>query len=177
MKNHSLISFFLMTLIVFYAAISYPAVADETGKKQYIFTDDKQLSRDYSGISPIIPVTPAILDNDSVKWESLGDGMKRKVFFNDRLTVVILQIERPVKPDEIMKCHYHAHDQITYVLEGRLKVNINGLIKEISQGGCYIIPSNIHHGIIPSSERVSILDIFTPTREDFRPSQAIQKTL
>jgi len=143
-------------------------ISAETGH-QYIFTDDRNLPRDYNVADPILPVKPAVLSSDSVKWEDAGDGAKRKVFFNDRLTMVLLQIDRPVKAGEAVVCHYHAHDQTTYVLEGKVKVKVGDDVREIGPGGCYIVPSNVHHGIVTVTPRVVIMDVFTPTREDFRP--------
>lgn len=130
--------------------------------------DDRSLPRDYRSVDPVVPVKPAVFDADSTRWEDVGDGAKRKVFFNDRLTMVLLQIDRPVKPDEAMVCHYHVHDQITYVLEGKLKVKVGSEVREIGPGGCYIVPSNVHHGVVTMTRRVVIMDVFTPTREDFR---------
>ncbi|MHC9542827.1 MAG: cupin domain-containing protein [Vulcanimicrobiota bacterium] len=140
----------------------------ETGRS-YIFTDDRSLPRDYHTADPVVPVKPAILAEDSTEWEDVGDGARRKVFFNDRLTMVLLQIDRSVKPDEALVCHYHAHDQTTYVLEGKLNVKVGDEVREIGPGGCYIVPSNVHHGIVTMTPRVVIMDVFTPTREDFRP--------
>lgn len=134
-----------------------------------IYTDERVLPRDYESNLPVITVDPAILGAGDREWESIGDGAKRKVFFNDRLTMVLLKIDRPVKPDEKMTCHYHSHDQITYVVEGRLKVQVGEEKKEIGPGGCYVVPSNVHHGIVTLTPKVFIIDVFTPTREDFRP--------
>ena len=70
---------------------------------------------------PVIPVDPAILSASDIPWEDLGNGMKRKVFFNDRLTFVILEINRPAEKDGEIVLHSHPHDQISYVLEGKNK--------------------------------------------------------
>ncbi len=158
------ICYVLVMILCTWSACAY----GDTGRS-YIFTDEKSLPRDYCVADPVFPVKPAILTADSVRWEDAGDGAKRKVFFNDRLTMVLLQIDRPVKPDEAIACHYHAHDQVTYVLEGKVRVKVGGEVREIGPGGCYIVPSNVHHGIVTATPRVVIMDVFTPTREDFRP--------
>lgn len=116
----------------------------------------------------IMPVLPAILSSDKTPWEDLGNGMRRKVFFNDRLTFVILEINRPVNEQEEFVLHSHPHDQITYLQEGKLLVKLGELEETIETGGVYIIPSNIPHGVKVLSEKVILIDVFTPTREDFR---------
>ena len=93
--------------------------------------------------------------------------MRRKVWFNDRLTLVLLEFTRiPGKPPAAQ--HYHAHDQMSYVIEGRLRALLDGKTREIGPGGVFIAPSNVRHGIELVSEKVVLLDVFTPTREDFR---------
>jgi len=137
--------------------------------RTYVFTGETGPPRDYRAPDPLVPVDPAILPADA-PWAPAGEGMKRKVFFNDRLTMVLLRIDRPVKAAEAVTCHYHVHDQATYVMEGKLRVKVGGSTREIGRGGCYIVPSNVPHGIVPLTRRVTILDVFTPTREDFRPA-------
>lgn len=113
-------------------------------------------------------VLPAIFSSNETPWEELGNGTRRKVFFNDRLTFVILEINRPVDEHAELVVHSHTHDQITYLQEGKLLVKTGDIEKEIEEGGIYIIPSNVPHGIKVLSEKVVLIDVFTPTREDFR---------
>ena len=40
--------------------------------------------------------------------------------------------------------HRHPHEQITYVVEGRL--NIAGIPTLVEKGDSYLIPSNVEHG-------------------------------
>ena len=40
--------------------------------------------------------------------------------------------------------HRHPHEQITYVVEGRL--NIAGIPTVVEKGDSYLIPSNVEHG-------------------------------
>ncbi|MDQ7827183.1 MAG: type 1 glutamine amidotransferase domain-containing protein [Candidatus Eremiobacteraeota bacterium] len=160
---------FALTMLMFTAITGIAAAAGDQSPSP-VFTDERVLPRDYRELAPLVPVNPAILQNDEVPWESAGEGMRRKVFFNDRLTVVLLQIERPAKPGEKLQCHCHAHDQITFILDGKAKVEVGKKIKEIGTGDCYIVPSNVRHGMVPLSQRLRILDMFTPTREDFRPA-------
>ena len=104
---------------------------------------------------------------ESVPWEELGHGLRRRVLFTDRLTMVLLEI-RTVPDAAPVKTHYHPHDQITYVLEGEALVHLDGQELEVGPGGAYCVPSNVHHGLKPLSDKVVIVDCFTPTREDFR---------
>ncbi|UCD30121.1 MAG: hypothetical protein JSV03_06530, partial [Planctomycetota bacterium] len=48
-------------------------------------------ARDYQSGGPIITVEPTVINADDRPWEQVGDGVRRKVYFNDRLTVVYLE--------------------------------------------------------------------------------------
>jgi quercetin dioxygenase-like cupin family protein len=45
---------------------------------------------------------------------------------------------------------------------------VGGKAREIGPGGVFIAPSNVRHGIELLTDKVVLLDVFTPTREDFR---------
>lgn len=130
-------------------------------------TDDKQLDRDYAAHEPVVPVEAAIVTADEKPWEILDSETRRKVFFNDRLTMVLLEIT-PNKPGQDALAHYHYHDQITHILEGTGVVTIGKLSKVIGPGSTYILPSNVHHSMKVTSNKLVLIDMFTPTREDFR---------
>jgi quercetin dioxygenase-like cupin family protein len=130
-------------------------------------TDNKKAPRDYSSSPPAVKVEPAILEGADTPWQQVEPGLRRKVWFNDRLTLVLLEFTRiPGKPSAAQ--HYHAHDQMSYVIEGRLRAMLDGKAREIGPGGVFIAPSNVRHGIELVSEKVVLIDVFTPTREDFR---------
>jgi len=124
--------------------------------------------RDYQGGEPIIPVESSVITADDRPWEQVGEGVRRKVYFNDRLTLVYLEIvggdTRPASPP-----HHHYHDQIGYVLEGRSLVQLGSQTREIGPGGAYIVTSNMPHALKPLTDKLVLIEVFTPTREDFRP--------
>lgn len=124
------------------------------------------MARDYSVSAPIVPVSPAILLDDERPWERMPDGSRRKVYFNDRLTMVLFEVHGP--STRALKTHHHPHDQITYVLQGRARVQVGDVIRVVGPGAVYIAPSNVPHGMQVLSRRFVGLDVFTPTREDFR---------
>ncbi len=123
--------------------------------------------RDYRVSSPIIPVESSVIAADDCPWQDLGNGSRRKAYFNDRQTVALLEITggdvRPAPP-----LHRHSHDQIGYVMEGRALATLGDRTQEIGPGGVYIVTSNTPHGLKPLTSRLVLLEAFTPTREDFR---------
>lgn len=62
--------------------------------------------------------------------------------------------------------HSHPHEQLTYVLSGRFSFTIDGVTKEVSAGDTLYKKPNVVHGCV-CTEAGTLLDTFTPQREDF----------
>ena len=63
--------------------------------------------------------------------------------------------------------HSHPHEQVRYLVEGRVEMNINGKKNELVKGDSYYAPSNIPHGVVALEPSV-IIDTFYPPREDYQ---------
>jgi quercetin dioxygenase-like cupin family protein len=55
---------------------------------------------------------------------------------------------------------------VSYVAEGRFEVTIGDQTQTIAQGGSFIVPPNVVHGVV-ALERGRLVDVFTPHRADF----------
>ena len=111
-------------------------------------------------------LSPIIFGAEEVPWEEMENGWRRQVLFSGQLTFVVLDAKGPTSgPVEL---HNHVHDQISYVMEGDIEAHIGDETKRISTGGFYRVPSNAPHGVQVLSERLLLIDAFTPPREDFR---------
>ena len=62
--------------------------------------------------------------------------------------------------------HCHPHEQMVYVLSGRLRVRVEDAWCEASEGDNFIVKSNAEHQAEALEDSV-VLDIFTPAREDY----------
>ena len=150
------------TLMLVHTAVLIAAVGACAPKGQSF-----KPARDYRVVRPIVPVESTVIPPDEQPWQDAGNGIRRKVYFNDRLTVALIEVSdgdtRPAPP-----VHKHAHDQIGYVMEGRALVTLGDRTREIGPGGVYVVTSNMPHGLKPLTSRLVLLEAFTPTREDFR---------
>ena len=63
--------------------------------------------------------------------------------------------------------HHHAHEQITFIIEGQLDMTIGGKPCSLTSGMYYVIPSNVSHSAIAKTDCKAI-DVFNPVREDYR---------
>ena len=62
--------------------------------------------------------------------------------------------------------HSHPHEQVGYVVMGRVEMTIAGHSKTLTAGDSYCAPSDVPHGAF-TLEPTIIVDTFTPPREDY----------
>lgn len=62
--------------------------------------------------------------------------------------------------------HSHPHEQIGFVLSGRLFFTIGDESKMLEAGDGYVIPSRLLHSVQAPEDSVAI-DIFSPVREEY----------
>jgi quercetin dioxygenase-like cupin family protein len=66
----------------------------------------------------------------------------------------------------IVPRHSHHNEQVTYILEGALKFELNDQEVVVRAGEVLGIPPNVPHKAVALEDTVD-LDIFTPPREDW----------
>ena len=62
--------------------------------------------------------------------------------------------------------HRHAQGQIVHILEGQMRLIVEGVPHELSTGDSFYLASNVLHGvetILPTR----VLDTFSPPRDDY----------
>ena len=129
--------------------------------------DREQHPRDYSVYNPVVPVMPEIIADNHMPWTAVSQTQRRKVFFNDRQTMVLNEWTKEDKGKDV-SLQYHPNDVSGYVLDGNLMVTIDKQTQSMGPGGVFVIPSNVHYSLLPLSAKVRFLEIFTPTRDDLR---------
>lgn len=117
---------------------------------------------------PSIPVEAGVISADDHPWTEFGEGVRGKVYFSDRMTLLYLEMVDADKRPKYAP-HQHDHDQIVYVLEGRSIVQLGDQTREVGPGDVFVVSSNLPHTYNPVTDRVVVIEVFTPTREDFRP--------
>jgi mannose-6-phosphate isomerase-like protein (cupin superfamily) len=141
--------------------------------KVVVKNDDKQLSRDYKLHDEILPVDPGFFP-DIQPWQTVNANLRRKVYFNDRQTMVLNEATKTDTGTGVTT-RYHYHELSGYVLSGNLLVRIGKNVQSIGPGGAFIIPSNVHYAVLPLTGTVSYLETFTPARDDLRNPPVISR--
>ena len=108
-------------------------------------------------------LTTVFIKNDNVAWETIGEGLRRKIMsYDERVMLVKVEFEKGA----IGTLHKHYHTQISHVESGVFEVEINGEKKVLKGGDAFYVPPNVMHGAVCLEAGV-LIDIFSPMREDF----------
>jgi quercetin dioxygenase-like cupin family protein len=99
---------------------------------------------------------------DDVELETMSDVISRKVITGEKAMVAQVFL----KKDAVVPEHFHESEQITYILEGALKFELEGREVVVHKGEVLHIPSNVPHRAVALEDTLD-LDIFAPIRKDW----------
>ncbi len=104
-----------------------------------------------------------IVRNDDVILNDLSKGVSRKILSH---VTNIMMVEVYFIKGAVGEIHSHIHEQISYIIKGSFQLDIEGKKEIIKAGDTFYIKQNALHGVT-ALEDSTILDVFTPQREDF----------
>ena len=104
------------------------------------------------------------VDWDAIEWTLVRDGVARKSFSGDGATLALHRL----MPGHEPRPHSHPHEQLVYILAGRIRFHVAGEVRDIGPGGLMAIPPHVEHwGEVIGDEPVLNLDVFTPRRPEY----------
>jgi quercetin dioxygenase-like cupin family protein len=62
--------------------------------------------------------------------------------------------------------HQHAQEQIVHILEGRMRLLVEGVAHELTAGDSFYLGSNVPHGV-ETLAKTRVLDTFSPPRDEY----------
>ena len=62
--------------------------------------------------------------------------------------------------------HQHPQEQLVHIIEGRMKLIVQGTPHELATGDSFYLPSHVPHGV-ETIEQTRVLDTFSPPRGDY----------
>jgi quercetin dioxygenase-like cupin family protein len=99
---------------------------------------------------------------DSMPKEEVTDVIGRKIISGEKAMVAQVFLAKGAVVPE----HHHEAEQITYILDGALKFQIDGKEVLVEKGQVLLIPSNVPHSAVAMEDTLD-LDIFSPIRHDW----------
>jgi quercetin dioxygenase-like cupin family protein len=98
------------------------------------------------------------------QWLVVGAGTQRRIL-QDGEKIMMVQIR--FDKGAIGALHNHPHEQMTFVMRGKVRFTLDGKTSDLATGQSIHIPSNVMHGA-EALEETELIDVFSPPREDFR---------
>jgi quercetin dioxygenase-like cupin family protein len=102
--------------------------------------------------------------------QQLFDGFLARTIHGERLTFAIVEID----PDSRLPAHHHENEQLGMVLRGSMTFRIGEEERELVPGDTWRIPSNTPHSATAGADGAIALDVFAPTRDDWKALDAEQ---
>lgn len=81
----------------------------------------------------------------------------------------MLMAEFRLQKGAILPMHAHPHEQIGYLVKGRIRLTIDDEIHEVSPSDSWCIPAGVRHCAEIVEESIAV-EVFSPLREDYLPS-------
>ena len=115
---------------------------------------------------------PAFYKVDSINEVTLLDGISARFVTGSRIMFSFVRLA----PGAIMPDHNHPHEQLGYVVEGTMVLNLAGDERTLQPGDAYAIPGGVTHRAVGGPNGCLVLDAFNPPREEYleRARQAAQ---
>lgn len=115
--------------------------------------------------------TPASTPNAATffRWADVPEervkvDLTRRLITGERVMIASIELERGC----IVPKHAHVHEQLSYVLDGHLRLIVGedgGETYDV-RGGEVVLPSNVPHAAEAMAD-TRVLDVFSPPREDW----------
>jgi len=103
-------------------------------------------------------------DVSSLDLQRIWHGVHGRVVHGDRITLGVLELDA----NSVVPEHSHEHEQLGICLSGSLRFRVGDETRELGPGELWTIPSNVPHEVQVGSDGAVVIDVFAPTRDDWR---------
>jgi quercetin dioxygenase-like cupin family protein len=90
-------------------------------------------------------------------------GITRRTVANGK---TMYQMVATLAAGSRMPAHQHPQEQIVHILEGQMRLIVNGVPHELLTGDSFYLASNVPHGV-ETVLQTRVLDTFSPPRDDY----------
>ena len=103
---------------------------------------------------------------ETVKQEPMKQGIWRKVISGEKAMIAQVFIAKGA----VVPMHQHESEQLSYIVEGALRFELEGREVVVKKGEVLHIPSNVPHMAVALEDTLD-LDVFSPIRVDWLTGQ------
>jgi quercetin dioxygenase-like cupin family protein len=104
---------------------------------------------------------------DEIALEKITEMISQKIVTGEREMLAQIYLKRGA----LVPMHSHESEQMTYILQGALRVVVDGEEMTVREGEVLHIPSGVPHQA-EALEDTFELDVFSPIRLDWLPSES-----
>jgi len=94
----------------------------------------------------------------------LGPGVLIEATAGVALMVSVVRLDEGA----IVPMHDHPHEQMGYLVSGRLEFTVGDRTETLGPGDLWRIPGGISHSVVAVGGPAVAVDVFHPVREDYR---------
>jgi quercetin dioxygenase-like cupin family protein len=99
----------------------------------------------------------------NIPARDLAQGIRGHYAHGEKMSFGYVEL----KEGSSIPLHQHVHEQITYILEGRLDMIIGEMACTLTAGMYHVISSDTPHSAVAITD-CKVIDAFSPPREDYR---------
>ncbi len=97
------------------------------------------------------------------KERELAPGILLRLVWGERVMLSHVTLQ----PHSTVPTHSHPHEQTGMVLEGELDMTVGGQTCRCRKGDAFTIPGGVEHSASSGEVGATVLDTFSPPREDY----------
>ena len=113
-----------------------------------------------------VPVMKGFLNLERVPEEKVTDRITRRIVTGEKEMIAFWKM----KAGAHAGAHQHPHEQISWMLSGKMEFRLGSEKRTCGPGDIVVIPSGVEHEAwFP--EDTEVIDIWSPPREDFYTGQ------
>ena len=105
----------------------------------------------------------------SLDLQRIWDGVHGRVIHGERITLGVIELDA----NSVVPEHRHEHEQLGMCLSGSLLFRVGDESRELGPGDTWTIPSNVPHEVHVGPAGAVVLDVFNPTRDDWREAPVV----
>ena len=88
----------------------------------------------------------------------------KTLVYGERMLLTEFKLEKGA----ILPKHSHPHEQIGYLVSGRIDLTVGNVTYQVLPGDSWCIPRNVYHHAHAHENSLAI-EVFSPVREDYIP--------
>ena len=109
------------------------------------------------------PADPYFIPAGAGSHHRIFPGVEIRTTAGQALMLSVVKLE----PGSVVERHSHPHEQMGYLISGRLEFTVGEVTKVLGPGEIWRIPSGVSHRVVALDGPAVALDVFHPIREDY----------